>query len=90
LRDADGDFAVDTVVYLRSRCGLPDTQLACDDDVPCAAAPDLGDCSGGLQFRQSSFTVDLERGVYYVYADHLIRSGWPCGQVELVLAVTPL
>ena len=91
LRDADGTVAIDTVVYLRSRCTFPDTQLACDDDVPCAAAPaELGDCTGGVQYRQSSFTVELDRGVYYVYADHLLRSGWPCGNVELVLDIVPL
>jgi len=92
LRDADDTVAVDTVVYLRSQCAVAASQLACGDDVPCAAAPaDLGECtSGGLQYRQSSFTVDLDRGVYYVYADHLVRGGWSCGQVELVLGVVPL
>lgn len=95
VRDADDSTDVDTVLYLRSICNDPATQVACDDDVPCAEAPSaLGACFDGAQFRQSSITVELERGAYYVITDSVEQFNrgidWTCGRVELTYTSTPL
>jgi hypothetical protein len=91
LRDDDPEVDIDTIVYLRGVCNQRDTQLACDDDVPCmSATPGLGSCNGSDQWRESSFTIDLERGAYYVILDHITHSGWDCGRVTLTVEITPL
>ncbi|WP_236515531.1 hypothetical protein [Sandaracinus amylolyticus] len=84
LRDVDGTRSIDTVVYLRSTCDDGDTQIACDDDVPCTESdPTIGGCAGGVQVRQSRIAQRLEAGTYYVVADAFEYEAFGCGMVEL-------
>lgn len=95
VRDDDPSVDVDTVLYLWRVCDDAAMQIACDDDVPCTEAPSsLGPCVGGVQYRQSHITADLEPGTYYLVADAIDASAsgitWVCGFVSLTLTVTPL
>ncbi|AKF04163.1 hypothetical protein DB32_001312 [Sandaracinus amylolyticus] len=84
LRDVDGTRGVDTVVYLRRTCDDGDTQVACDDDVPCTESdPTIGGCASGVQVRQSRIAQRLSPGTYYVVADAFEYDGFGCGTVEL-------
>jgi hypothetical protein len=83
LRDVDPTVGIDTILYVRRECDVPDTQLACSDDVPCSESDITSGCSGGVQVRQSRITIRLEPGTYYVVADALRYSGFDCGEVEL-------
>lgn len=83
LRDVDPTVGIDTIAYLRRACDDATSQLACSDDVPCAESDIPTGCSGGVQVRQSRFTVTLEAGTYYVVADAFRYDSFGCGEVEL-------
>lgn len=83
LRDVDPSVGIDTVVYLRRACDDAASQIACSDDVPCEESDISMGCSGGVQVRQSRFTVTLEAGTYYVVADAFRYDSFGCGVVEL-------
>jgi hypothetical protein len=78
LRDVDGR-PVDPMLYVRTTCDDPETELACDDD-------------GGALLLDSSLERDFAPGEYFVVVDTFAwRDGateYVCGEVELV--VTPL
>jgi hypothetical protein len=90
VRDDDDSVAVDTVLYLRETCNDQESQIACDDDVPCdQSTVDTGGCVNGTQPRQSRVTRLLEAGTYYVIVDQYSytsrRTGtrFQCGEVRL-------
>lgn len=87
LRDDDDSLAIDTQLYLRSRCDDPASQLACSDDIDCATSDVvIGDCNGGLQRRQSRIAARLEPGEYFLVADSLVYddgTSFECGAVLL-------
>jgi hypothetical protein len=83
LQDADSTVAVDTLLYLRGTCDLPDSQLICADDIACANSDITTGCSGGFQPRQSQFQASLEAGTYYLIAEQFTRSTFSCGLVQL-------
>jgi hypothetical protein len=83
LRDVDPSVGIDTVVYLRRACDDASSQIACDDDVPCAESDIGSGCASGVQVRQSRFTVTLEAGTYYIVADAFRYDAFGCGEVEL-------
>jgi len=97
LRDDEEGVAIDTIVYLRRVCDEGSSQIACSDDLPCAAT-DFG-CSGsgsGVEVRQSRITLTLEPGTYYVVVDtfnyETRTTRFACGDVLLrytVSALTP-
>ncbi len=84
LRDDDGRAAIDTVLYLRTRCDDPSSQIACHDDIACSESDFT--CSG-VQRRQSRIETRLDPGVYYVVADSYDYrdrgTSWGCGSVLL-------
>lgn len=87
LSDSDGSAAIDTVVYVRTVCDQPDTQVACHDDVPCEESTiPIGSCSG-VEVRQSRIRTRLEAGTYYIVADAFEyareRMSFGCGTVRL-------
>ena len=83
LRDNDGANAIDTVLHVRSDCDDTDSQVACEDDIPCDEAdPDFG-CSGGTELRQSIIEMELGPGTYFVAADSINQGTWRCGEVLL-------
>ena len=95
VHDDDPAVNVDTVLYLWGVCDDEATQIACDDDVPCAEAPSsIGGCFDGNQWRQSHIAADLEPGIYYLVADSIDTFDrgvdWVCGNVALDVTLTPL
>jgi len=88
LRDAD-TVAIDTILYLRRTCDVPESQIECSDDIPCSESDISIGCSDGsrIQVRQSRIETHLEAGTYYVVADHLVygsgESRFECGNVVL-------
>lgn len=86
LRDEDGSAAIDTIMYLRTVCDDPNSQIDCSDDVPCAESDvPTGDCSGDLQVRQSRISRTLDPGTYYLWIDHLNYRRFGCGDVRLIV-----
>ena len=86
LRDEDGRAAIDTIMYLRTVCDDPDSQIDCSDDTPCEESDvTAGDCSGGLQVRQSRIERRLDPGTYYLWIDHLNYPNFGCGTVRLLV-----
>lgn len=86
LRDEDGSAAIDTIMYLRTACDDPESQIDCSDDVPCDESDvPTGDCSGGLQVRQSRISRTLDPGRYYLWIDHLNYRRFGCGDVRLIV-----
>jgi hypothetical protein len=87
LRDDDDSLAIDTQLYLRAQCDDPTSQLACSDDIDCAASDVvIGDCNGGVQRRQSRIAARLEPGEYFLVADSLVYddgTSFECGSVLL-------
>lgn len=85
LRDDDG-VAIDTVVYVRTACDDPESQIACDDDVPCSETDVPGLCIGS-QVRQSTIRRRLPAGTYYIVVDAFqysyLGTEYRCGQVLL-------
>lgn len=94
LRDADDEAAIDTVLYVQSECGQPESQLACHDDLECSESDVEVGCEGGSQVRHSRLTLRLDAGEYYVVADQYSygRRGtnFTCGTVTVSVEVTPL
>jgi len=94
LRDADGDVAIDTIVYLRNVCDDRSTQLACSDDLPCDET--VFGCPSGrpIEVRQSRIITTLDPGTYYVVIDsfnYRTSSGasYTCGEVILSFGAEP-
>jgi len=90
MRDADGSVAIDTIAYIRSRCGNPESQVACSDDILCSESDIMTGCMGGLQVRQSRIRTHLAAGAYYLYADSFdyrtsMGGTFACGTVRLSL-----
>ena len=86
LRDEDGSAAIDTIMYLRTVCDDPGSQVDCSDDVPCGESDvPAGDCSGDVQVRQSRIDRRLDPGTYYLWIDHLNYRNFGCGDVRLVV-----
>jgi len=88
LTDVDEASAIDTILYIRSVCDRTDSQLACDDDVPCdesTAEPPA--CFGEVDLRQSRIETTLDPGTYYIVIDgfnyRTDRVSFSCGDVEL-------
>lgn len=94
VRDDDDGVAIDTVVSIRSACDEVSTQVACNDDVPCAqSSVTTGACVGGLQPRESQLTTVLDAGTWFVIVDTLqyrSRSGvnFGCGNVRVETRIT--
>lgn len=90
LRDWDPFSEIDTVLYLRSSCDDPSTQLGCSDDIDCSAS-DLPDCIfSGTEYRISRLTGRLGPGTYFVVADAYrwsSTSTYGCGTVRLSLSL---
>ncbi len=85
LRDEDDNAAIDTIMYIRSACDDPSSQVDCSDDVACDDSDvEFGDCSGGLQVRQSRIERRLNPGTYYLWIDQLSYQNFGCGQVRLI------
>jgi hypothetical protein len=86
LTDADAFRAIDTVVYVRRVCDEQSSQIACDDDVPCAESTVGGSCTN-FEPRQSRIRTTLGPGTYYIVADAfdytLNNQSWRCGNVRL-------
>ena len=98
LRDDDDSRSIDTIVYIRRTCDDAGSQVACDDDVPCASSGIPEGCMGGVQVRQSMLRTRLPAGTYYVVVDSFdYRTGtgatFGCGRVRLSLltgtSITP-
>lgn len=86
LRDEDGSVAIDTILYMREACEDAASQFACSDDIPCDQSDvEVGDCSRGLQVRQSRIQGQIPAGTYTVVVDHLVYPGFECGDVLLRL-----
>jgi hypothetical protein len=51
------DTTVDTVLYVRTSCALPSSEVACDDDM------------GGTSNGPSEIVTTLETGTYYIIVD---------------------
>jgi hypothetical protein len=94
LRDDDGESAIDTVLYVQGVCGVPDSQIACHDDLECEESNIDFDCSDGRQVRHSRIELILDPGVYYVVADEYSYSRrgrtFRCGQVSLTYELSAL
>jgi hypothetical protein len=69
LRDDDGRRYIDPLIYIRTSCDVASSQIACVDDLPSVQRP--------------SFTVTLDAGIYYVFADSWDSFGGECGDVRL-------
>ncbi|MBX3270128.1 MAG: hypothetical protein KF729_07695 [Sandaracinaceae bacterium] len=94
LTDVDEDAAIDTIVYLRTVCDDPTTQIGCADDVPCMASTAQPPyCVDGVDVRQSRLVATLRAGTYYVVVDgfRYSRSGvsFGCGEVRLAVRAAP-
>ena len=89
LADADGNAAIDTVLYVRSACQDRGSQLACGDDVTCGESDVDSGCQSPdqVQVRQSQLGVELGAGTWFVVADHYAYSqngqSFGCGVVRL-------
>jgi hypothetical protein len=83
LRDIDPEVAVDTIVYVRRMCDAADSQITCDDDIPCSESDIRDGCSRGVQVRQSRIRARLEAGTYFIVVDALVYGDFDCGEVEL-------
>jgi len=66
--DADEDVFIDTLVYIRSDCDRPESQVACEDDSP--------------GFGESRLTTTLDAGTYFVFVDHWANTS-SCGDVRM-------
>ena len=102
-RDDDDTNAVDTLLYLRSECVDPASQLACADDEPCTPENEsLGQCvnsgggGAGVQPRQSVLELNLAAGTYSLVVDsyeYTTGGGsfeFACGQVAVTLDLLPI
>lgn len=91
LRDWDATSEIDTVLYVRSTCDDPGSQLGCSDDTDCSAS-DMPDCIfAGTEYRISNLSGRLGPGTYYVVADTYPWSSttvYGCGTVRLSLGLT--
>lgn len=89
LQDDDARAAIDTIVYVRSICDRPGSQLACDDDEPCSGIPFPGACTDGVALGLSRIRDRFEPGVYYVVVDAFEYTRgerrYGCGEVELTV-----
>ena len=80
IADWDDGAGIDTVIYLRERCDVAESQISCSDDNACGEFPmDIGACDGGVQPRHSALYADLEPGTYYLVLD--TRPGERNGQL---------
>jgi hypothetical protein len=77
----DSDTPMDTVLYLRTSCEDPASQIACTDDDRCFT------CPGGVDVGESSINTFLEAGEYFVVVDtydYMVEGRrFGCGSVRL-------
>ena len=96
VRDEDPVASIDTVVYVRSQCDAPNSQIACHDDTSCERASlqcfDSDFSAGqGQQVRESLIETTLNAGTYYIVVDAYLyvrpadNRNFTCGLVSVRL-----
>lgn len=73
---APSDMMLDTYVYLRSTCGDPLSQLACNDDV------------SGMDYRSDMVANDLAPGTYYLIVDGSSEGGGIVASGDIGVQIT--